>query len=299
MISHYDNFYLRGIFSYPIIRFIICCFLVLTHQNNAFSQDATFLENTQLPKKVMSNDPVGMLFNDGPRVVYSKDPVADPIENLFWDRERKFYNSNLKDSKTQNVVVTNKSDRQEASNLSASDNKNSAEDKETKPPNQSQNLEIKQSSRIQTREDKSSSVNLAADSQLSVARSNPISLSKWPVPVSPKNLYGGLDPQGQPWKGLVFEVPLNTPVTAIKPGKILFADNFKNYGNLIIIGHGERIVSIYSNNQKIIKKEGDVVKQGEVIALSGDVGYLNYPSLYFEIRQDGKAIDPIPFFQKI
>jgi septal ring factor EnvC (AmiA/AmiB activator) len=299
MISFYNNLCTKGISSHPLIRFIFCCFLILTQHQNVFSQNTTFLENTQLPKKVMSSDPVGILFNDGPRIVYAKDPSADPIEILFWDRERRFHTSNIKDGETQNITVSNKSDRQEASNSSALNNKNSAEQKEAGLSDQGQNLEINQTSRLQMREDKSSSDKLAIDKQISIARSNTIGISKWPVPVSPKNLYGGLDPQGQPWKGLVFEVPLNTPVTAIKPGKVLFADNFKNYGNLIIVGHGERLVSIYSNNQKIIKKEGDLIKQGEVIALSGDVGYLNYPALYFEIRQDGKAIDPIPFFQKI
>ena len=46
------------------------------------------VETSQLPKKVLPNDPVGNLFNDGPRVVYTQDAGADPIEKLFWDREQ-------------------------------------------------------------------------------------------------------------------------------------------------------------------------------------------------------------------
>ncbi len=99
-----------------------------------------------------------------------------------------------------------------------------------------------------------------------------------------KNLYK--------WDGEIISTSSSRPVRSIYSGKIVFSDWIKGYGLLLIIDHGEKIMSLYANNKVLLKNNGDNVKEGDIIAMSGSSGGNESNSIYFEIRQNGIPQDP-------
>lgn len=97
--------------------------------------------------------------------------------------------------------------------------------------------------------------------------------------------------------GLLFPAPLHSPVYAVSSGKIVFADWLNGYGYLIILDHGWGFMSLYGNNASLLKHKGDLVKQGELLAKSGDSGSFKKQGLYFEIRQRTKVISARAWFK--
>ncbi len=93
--------------------------------------------------------------------------------------------------------------------------------------------------------------------------------------------------------GIEIKASMGTEIRAILPGKVLYADWFKGFGNVVIIDHGDHMFTIYGYASELLKKEGDIISQGESIALVGSSGSLKGPCLYFEIRHQGKPQDPM------
>ncbi|MDF1677243.1 MAG: peptidoglycan DD-metalloendopeptidase family protein [Legionellaceae bacterium] len=93
-------------------------------------------------------------------------------------------------------------------------------------------------------------------------------------------------------QGLVFLANEGTPVTSVLPGKVIFSDWLKGYGLLLIIDHGNGIMSLYAHNASLFKTIGASVKQGEQIATVGHTGGLRENGLYFEVRRRGRAVPP-------
>jgi septal ring factor EnvC (AmiA/AmiB activator) len=93
--------------------------------------------------------------------------------------------------------------------------------------------------------------------------------------------------------GIEIEAPIGAPVQAILSGKVVYADWFKGFGNLIIIDHGDGIFTISGNCSNPIKKSGDTVSKGEIIAELGNPESDGDSRLYFEIRYRGKPQDPL------
>ncbi len=98
-------------------------------------------------------------------------------------------------------------------------------------------------------------------------------------------------------QGVVFFAPEGTQVNAIYPGKIVFADWLNGYGYLVIIDHGWGFMSLYANNQSLLKHKGDIVHEKEKIALVGHSGAIQKNGLYFELRHHGIAISPEPWWE--
>lgn len=94
------------------------------------------------------------------------------------------------------------------------------------------------------------------------------------------------------WNGVLIKAKTGTDVKAINNGKVVFADWFKNLGMLIIVDHGNDYMSLYAHNESLYKKQDDWVLAGETIASVGDSGGQSQPGLYFEIRQQGKPVNP-------
>jgi septal ring factor EnvC (AmiA/AmiB activator) len=97
---------------------------------------------------------------------------------------------------------------------------------------------------------------------------------------------------GPTWRGMFIKAPEGTDVRAVAAGRVVFASWMRGYGNLIIVNHGGEYLSIYGNNQAVVKRVGDAVKPGEVIASAGNTGGNEESGLYFELRHLGKAFDP-------
>lgn len=98
--------------------------------------------------------------------------------------------------------------------------------------------------------------------------------------------------------GIEIQAPIGAEIRAILPGKVLYADWFKGFGNLIIIDHGDHVFTVSGYCSRLLKKAGEEVAQGEVIGLVGSAGALKGPSLYFEIRHQGKAQNPMDWISQ-
>lgn len=112
-----------------------------------------------------------------------------------------------------------------------------------------------------------------------------------PVAGSLRSRFGSARAGGLRWTGIVIAAPAGTPVRAIRPGRVAFADYLRGYGFLIIVDHGRGLMSLYGQNQSLQKKAGQEVAGNEVIATVGDSGG-NEAGLYFEIRMRGRPGDP-------
>ena len=99
-------------------------------------------------------------------------------------------------------------------------------------------------------------------------------------------------------KGIDIEAPLGEEIRTVEQGRVIFADQFSGYGKMMIIDHGKRYYTIYAHLSELLKGKGETVRRGEPIALVGDSGSLEGPRLYFEIRKDGKPLNPLPWFRK-
>ena len=88
---------------------------------------------------------------------------------------------------------------------------------------------------------------------------------------------------------------IGTPVKSVLDGKIIFSEWSLETGYVVVIDHGENIISVYKHNSKTLKEQNDFVQAGEVIAYSGNQGNLSSgPHLHFELWKNGTPIDPAP-----
>jgi septal ring factor EnvC (AmiA/AmiB activator) len=74
---------------------------------------------------------------------------------------------------------------------------------------------------------------------------------------------------------------------------VVYADWLQGYGQMVIVDHGDGVMSLYGHNKRIYKAVGDRVRQSDIIATMGDTAGLKKAALYFEIRQNGVAQDPL------
>jgi septal ring factor EnvC (AmiA/AmiB activator) len=93
-------------------------------------------------------------------------------------------------------------------------------------------------------------------------------------------------------KGLTISAGQGSEIKSVYEGSVIFADYFKGYGNMIIVDHGGGYMSLYAHASRITKKVGAEVARHETIALVGDVDSTKGSVLYFEIRHQGKPVDP-------
>jgi murein DD-endopeptidase MepM/ murein hydrolase activator NlpD len=98
--------------------------------------------------------------------------------------------------------------------------------------------------------------------------------------------------------GLDIGAPAGAPVRAVAPGRVVHAGWFKGYGNLVIIDHGEGYHTLAAHLATMRTAVGEDVEVGTVIGTVGDTGSLEGPSLYFELREHGRPVDPRPWLGK-
>lgn len=98
---------------------------------------------------------------------------------------------------------------------------------------------------------------------------------------------------GTTWKGVFIRAAAGAEVKAIAPGRIVFADWLRGFGNLAIVDHGDGYLSVYGNNESLFKAVGQPVKTGEAIASVGNSGGNPETGLYFELRHLGQPLDPL------
>ena len=100
------------------------------------------------------------------------------------------------------------------------------------------------------------------------------------------------------WHGIDISAPHGTPVTSVFRGRVIFSDWLRGFGFLTIIDHGSDYMTLYGHVDVLLKKVGDVVESGEVIAAAGNSGGSQDPGLYFEVRHKGEPKDPISWIDR-
>jgi septal ring factor EnvC (AmiA/AmiB activator) len=94
-------------------------------------------------------------------------------------------------------------------------------------------------------------------------------------------------------RGIEIEAQEGQQVRAVEGGEAAYADWYKGYGKLVILDHGDGFYTLYGNLSHLSINKGDQVTKGQVIGLAGETGSLKGPKLYFEIRKNGEAQDPL------
>ncbi|HEX7026934.1 MAG TPA: peptidoglycan DD-metalloendopeptidase family protein, partial [Gammaproteobacteria bacterium] len=94
------------------------------------------------------------------------------------------------------------------------------------------------------------------------------------------------------WQGLRISAPKGSEVRAISHGRVAFADWLPGFGLLMILDHNDGYMSLYGHNETLYKEAGNWVQPGEIIATVGNSGGEQQAVLYFEIRHQGKPVDP-------
>lgn len=99
--------------------------------------------------------------------------------------------------------------------------------------------------------------------------------------------------------GIDIAIPNGTDISAARSGKVVKAGWLGVYGLALLVEHGNGVQTLYGHNQKLLVKVGDRVEVGEKIAISGNTGRTTGPHLHFEIRLNGKTVNPNLYLPKI
>lgn len=109
---------------------------------------------------------------------------------------------------------------------------------------------------------------------------------------SPRNL-GKLT-----WQGIMIAASSGDNIVAAAPGRVVFAGWLRGFGLLLIIDHGDQYMTLYGNNESLLKQVGDEVGTGDLIAHSGEKDVRQQTGLYFEIRHKGSPTNPMKWLRK-
>jgi lipoprotein NlpD len=106
-------------------------------------------------------------------------------------------------------------------------------------------------------------------------------------------------PRAVPSGGILLSGRLGQDVRAASAGRVVYTGSgLRGYGNLVIVKHADSLLSAYAHNREMLVHEGQEVSMGQVIAHMGE-GAQQSPILYFEIRLNGKPIDPLMFLSNV
>lgn len=98
---------------------------------------------------------------------------------------------------------------------------------------------------------------------------------------------------GVSWKGLFIKANEGAEVKSVASGRVVFADWLRGFGNLVIVDHGDGYMSLYGNNQAILKQAGEIVRSGDTIASVGNSGGNEANGVYYELRLQSRPFDPL------
>ncbi|PKO40426.1 MAG: peptidase M23 [Betaproteobacteria bacterium HGW-Betaproteobacteria-4] len=114
-----------------------------------------------------------------------------------------------------------------------------------------------------------------------------------PVRGAVSGRFGSPRDGGGTWRGLFIRAGTGSEVKAIAGGRVVFSEWMRGFGNLLIVDHGDAYLSIYGNNDALLKQVGQAVQGGETVATVGNSGGNPESGLYFELRHKGQPIDPM------
>nr|WP_232293529.1 M23 family metallopeptidase [Stigmatella aurantiaca] len=109
-------------------------------------------------------------------------------------------------------------------------------------------------------------------------------------------LYGRFGKKGrEPHDGIDLAAPASTPVKTAQEGTVLYAGEQQGYGLIVIVQHSEGLVTLYAHNRDLRVKTGQAVRRSQVIATVGESGRTSGPHLHFEVRVEGKPVEPLDY----
>lgn len=121
---------------------------------------------------------------------------------------------------------------------------------------------------------------------------------QWPLKGKTLARYGSRRSSSKlKWRGMMIGAKMGQQVSAAASGHVVFADWMRGFGSLLIIDHGNNYMTLYGNNQALLRKVGDKVAVGDLLAYSGNDGIRPYAGLYFEVRKKGEPIDPVSWLK--
>jgi murein DD-endopeptidase MepM/ murein hydrolase activator NlpD len=97
-------------------------------------------------------------------------------------------------------------------------------------------------------------------------------------------------------RGVDLDVPTGTEVRAMAEARVRYAGVMRGFGNVVWLDHGGSTLSVYAHLSRIGVREGEGVRRGQVIGLSGATGDVTTPHLHFEVWRWGREVDPVPLF---
>ena len=119
----------------------------------------------------------------------------------------------------------------------------------------------------------------------------------WPVSGGVNSRFGR---RGESFHdGIDISADEGTPIRAIEKGEVIYSDQLRGYGNLVILRHSAGLVSVYAHNQVNLVRQGQFVSQGDVIAKVGSTGRVSGPHLHLEIRKNNVAQDPLLYLPQL
>ena len=120
----------------------------------------------------------------------------------------------------------------------------------------------------------------------------------WPVQGKVINSFGQQRQGSVTWDGLRIQAQSGSDVRAIHGGRVMYADSLPGQGLLLVLDHGDGFMSLYAHNDALLHESGEWVQPGDAIARVGNSGGEKEPGLYFEIRQNGEPVNPLPWLAK-
>ena len=121
----------------------------------------------------------------------------------------------------------------------------------------------------------------------------PLGKGRWPLMGQMLADFGQPRAGGQMrWDGVLIAAPAGTEIRALRPGRVVYADWLPGLGLLIVLEHGGGYLSLYGHNQDLRPNVGDRIAVGDVLAHVGDTGGQARPALYFEVRRNGRPVNP-------
>jgi len=100
-------------------------------------------------------------------------------------------------------------------------------------------------------------------------------------------------------QGIDIAASQGTPIRAVKDGTVEFSGTMSGYGKVVILRHQNGLSTLYAHSSKLAVKAGDQVRQGQVVGAVGSTGRSTGPHLHFEVRRDGKAVNPLMYLRDI
>lgn len=124
-------------------------------------------------------------------------------------------------------------------------------------------------------------------------------LRYWPVQYRNRQVISGYGPRGRGFhNGLDIKAPHSSPVLAVAGGRVVYSGQQRGYGKVIMVDHGDGFMTTYAHLHSKDVSEGDVVAEGQAIGTVGTTGNATTPHVHFEVRHEGKPIDPSLFLSQ-